>query len=231
MPRRRKTRKPTRPKRRIYRTRRTYRKKRNVPRTLGFPNQKLLKMKYVTNTHLNPGLGSISAHVFRANSIFDPDQTGIGHQPMGHDQIAEFYNHYVVHGAKLTVQFNSFSNSSLSPPVVGILHTDDTSFTTTDPTVLMEQNKGQYRLLAHTYQSRPTTMVSKFSTKKFFNVTDVKDNLDRLGAPIGSNPTEEAYFVVWCGALDNTDDITGVNALITLEYIVSFSEPKEIAQS
>lgn len=34
--------------------------------------------------------------IFNINSIFDPDRSGVGHQPQGRDQYAAFYNRYRV---------------------------------------------------------------------------------------------------------------------------------------
>lgn len=192
----------------------------------------LARLRYCTGIELSPGtLGTLGYHLFRANSCHDPDHTGTGHQPMSWDEYSELYNHYVVLGSKITVQFTSQAASTLSPPVVGIFISDDTTHSTSGITTLIEQNRCRYRMLAHSYYQKPTTMVSRFSTKKFFNVTDVKDNLDRLGAPIGSNPSEEGYFVVFCGDSNEGEDISGVYGLVTIEYIVAFSEPKELAQS
>ena len=40
------------------------------------------------------------------NSLFDPDQTGTGHQPYYFDQFAALYNRYTVLGSKLTAEFS-----------------------------------------------------------------------------------------------------------------------------
>jgi len=47
------------------------------------PNRYICKMKYAT--HVNTT--ATGAYVFRINSLFDPDNTGIGHQPYGYDNL------------------------------------------------------------------------------------------------------------------------------------------------
>lgn len=216
----------------IKKKKRTYRRKPKIPLGIHKKTTQIARLRYCEGVELNPGVsGTLSAAVFRANSPHDPNQSGVGHQPMAWDEYSQLYNHYVVLGSKITVQFASNVASTLSPPVVGIFQSDDTTYSTQYITSLIEQNRCVYRMIAHGYQVKPTTLTSKFSTKKFFNVNDVKDNLDRLGAPIGSNPGEEAYFVVFCGDQLEGEDISGVYALCTVEYIVAFSEPKELAQS
>ena len=150
---------------------------------------------------------------------------------MAWDEYIALYNHYVVLGSKITVQFTSKAASTLAPPIAGIFQSDDTTHSTVGVTTLIEQNKSRYRLIPHSYEAKPTTIISKFSTKKFYNVTDVKDNLDRLGAPTNTSPTERAFFIVFCGDSNEGEDISGVYGLVTIEYIVAFSEPKELAQS
>lgn len=218
--------------RKYNRRRKTYRRRPRIPLGIHKRTNQIARLRYCDTIDLDPGVsGTLSTNVFRANSCHDPNQTGVGHQPMAWDEYSELYNHYVVLGSKITVQFAAQAASTMSPPVVGIFQSDDTTFSTSYITSLTEQNRCKYRMIPHGYQVRPTTICSKFSTKKFFNVKDVKDNLDRLGAAIGSNPSEEAYFVVFCGDQAEGEDIAGVYGMVTIEYIVAFSEPKELAQS
>jgi hypothetical protein len=39
---------------------------------------------------------SVADYIFRANSLFDPDRTSGGHQPLGYDQLTPSYNRYRV---------------------------------------------------------------------------------------------------------------------------------------
>lgn len=208
------------------------RRKPTIPLGIHKKANQIARLRYCEGIELNPGAsGSLSTHVFRANSCFDPNQTDTGHQPMAWDEYSELYNHYVVLGSKMTIQATASAASTLSPPVIGIFQSDDTTYATSYITTLIEQNRCVYRMVPHGYQIKTTNLTSRFSTKKFFNVTDVKDNLDRLGAPISASPSEEAYFVVFCGDHAEGEDIQGVYVMVTIDYIVSFSEPKELAQS
>lgn len=64
--------------------------------------------KFVYNdTGFTTTLTSIAAttwHLFRGNSLYDPDYTGVGVQPYGYDQICPaFYTEYCVRAAKISV--------------------------------------------------------------------------------------------------------------------------------
>jgi len=56
-------------------------------------------------------------YVWSHNSIHDPDFTGTGHQPRGHDEWAMFYRRYYVYAARCEV---SIANTGITP-VIAVL--------------------------------------------------------------------------------------------------------------
>lgn len=216
---------PARPyRRRRYPVRRKYRSM-GVP--TGLPTQRLCKLVYVNNTESTSNLGSINFIKYRANSIFDPDYSGVGHQPFGYDQWSILYNHYVVLGSKITVKvINSIPNGT-SPSYMGCYLSDDTSIPYTEAYQLMEAGKGTYRL-NNPGNNRPITFGSRFSAKKYFNVVDVKDN-SRLGASVVADPLEGAIYNVWFQT--GNGSTSTIYLSIRLEFIVSFSEPRDVNTS
>jgi len=192
----------------------------------GMPVQRIAKLRYVETASVSSTLGVLSAYVFYASSIFDPNYTTTGHQPMGRDQWATLFNHYVVLGSKISVKFIP-DNTTTSPMAVGVYLHDDFTVPYTNSNDYIEARRGSYRLQApgqNEQLNRPVT--SYYSAKKFFNVKDVKDNIDRLGAPMAANPAENGFFHVWAQTLDNSTD--SVRFCATIDYIVLFSEPKSI---
>lgn len=73
--------------------------------TDSFPPRINAKFVYGGDIRLNSGVLSLVSNVFRGNSIFDPDWTGIGSQPLGHDQYAALYLRYRVIASKFEVWF------------------------------------------------------------------------------------------------------------------------------
>ena len=80
--------------RRIVRGPRKKRPTVNVNRSLQpFAQRYIAKMKYSEQLKVTgPAGGGLAAYRFNLNSIFDPNRTGFGHQPYGHDQLAGLYN-------------------------------------------------------------------------------------------------------------------------------------------
>jgi len=201
---------------------------------VGFPRNQAVKLRYVESITINPGVAVLGYYYFRANSLFDPNQTGVGHQPMTFDMWAGLYNHYTVIGAKCTVHFVGDHLGTQTGCVFGVALTDDAT-STSDPTTLVENGTSGYRLVTASGVSNATRMprfVKKFSAKKFFSVVNPMDNTSRIGAPVTSNPTEEAYFAVFLGPVPGLgQDIAAYNLMVHIEYYAIFSEPKEQAQS
>lgn len=193
----------------------------------GLPTIKIANLRYVENVSITSTLGAIQRYSFRANSIFDPNFTGIGHQPMGRDIWAQLYNNYVVLGSKITAKFTTTTSAGQNA-AVGVMLDDNASLSYSDYSGYVEARKGSNRMMIGR-EAKPITVVSKFSAKRFFNVVDVKDNIDDLGAVIGNNPNNGAFFNVYYQ--DLTGSTSTINVSVCIDYIVSFSEPHDIAQS
>jgi len=210
------------------RTRRTYRRRPYISNALsGMPKTRRAILRYTEHvTSMTSTTGTLASYVFRANGLYDPNYTSTGHQPMGFDQWAALYNHYVVLGSKMTVKVLP-QETNVSPCVIGTFLTDGSAVPYTTPGSFIEAKRGPYRLFKAT--DRVVSLVQKYSSKKQFNVVDVKDNMDRLGAPVTADPTEEAMFNIWFFTMDLTT--ASLNLFVSIDYIVEFSEPKDMATS
>lgn len=82
--------------------------------------------------------GVLADYSFRLNSLFDPDLTGVGHQPLGRDQMAQFYNRYRVFAASWKI--TTFPTGSAGTLVV-LPSNDATSLASVTPSTIMEQGR------------------------------------------------------------------------------------------
>lgn len=220
-------------KRRAKPKRSTYSKK-NYISPAPFPKQKWLRMRYHTTTQLTCTSGIPSAHNYSCNSLYDPDFTGAGHQPMGYDQMALLYNHYLVAGAKITVKCIPTVPSATGNPIFwGIRVAPTSTFGLTFDSIV-ENKMGRYKLLSNSQSVNSYQVQSKgFSCKKFFNITDIKDNSTMLGANFSNTggPSEQAFFQVFMGSVDAVSSTNTYLFDITIDYIMTCNEPKTLAQS
>ena len=203
---------------------------RNITRNI-VPNSKVVKLRYCTTISRNPALGVASTYIFRANSLFDPDFSSIGHQPMGFDQWATFYDHYTVVGSKITANFMSSNSSATTGSAIVGVYLKDSSAAITDVTTLMEQTNVGYKVMTASAAGQKATVSKGFSTKKFFGIRDIRDNRQLLGAPMSQNPTEDAYFHVFVGPTDGGTDPDTVHIVVTIEFMAILTERKALGQS
>lgn len=192
----------------------------------GMPTVRRAYLRYSDNVSIDSSAGFINKHVFRANGPYDPDVTATGHQPMGFDQWALLYNHMVVVGAKITVK----CMTSVAVDVyqaMGVYISDDLVLPYTSVNGFIEAKRGTWKTV--TTQRNAISMSTNFSTKKFFNITDVKDNVARLGSSTAAVPSEQAYFNLWYQNV--TGGTTTAEFQVVIDYIVDYSEPKDLTQS
>lgn len=198
------------------------------------PASKLVRLKYTEFISLNPPSGSgLVRHIFRANSCYDPNQTGTGHQPLGFDQWAIFYDHYTVVGSQCKAQFMSQGSSgSIDSCVVGI-HLADSSAPLPTTETLLEQPKSKHRMLTNANATQGVTVTKNFSAKKFFGLQSIKDNRGLVGASINANPTEDAYYSVYAAAYDSNLILNPneIKVVVTVDYLVYFTERKTLTGS
>jgi len=200
------------------------------PMKSAFPANRVVKMKYLQNISLTP-TAFIDSYFFRANSIHDPDATGAGHQPMGADQWSTFYKHYTVIGSRISVMNIAMATGGV-PVIFGVTLSDLASTGHTTIEGLMESPKVNWKFQQTAVNGNvPKPAVMHFSAKKWFNLSQIKDNQDRVGGTFGSDPANQTYYHVFAGPTDGTSDLTVQRIVVKITYIVLLSHPRELSQS
>ena len=192
------------------------------------------KLKYVRNFNLTAtGTGDVATHKFYANGIFNPNVTDSAdaHQPMGFDQIKEFYNHYTVIGSKIKVKAIGDSN----PNVLVGCRLADNMYVPGDVADILERGDLSYRHMTHTnasynYPAQRVSLTRKFSAERFFGVKGIIGN-DDYTAPIGQSPQEGAFYNVFVAPISNTEIAGTIQCTVEIEYVVVFTEPKNLMRS
>lgn len=225
--------------RRRRRRRRPYSRRRRysrVPRPVlsGFPTKKLVKLRYVdTGINLDAPAGGMAYTVYRANSVYDPYQLTGGHQPMGYDQWAEIYNKYTVIGSKCTMIFHPTAASNLTPGRFGLMISSDTAGTshyTTINNLLESKLVGSNHRMFGPYDSSAiskSSVVKTFSPRRFFGKADVVDGSANTAA-VTTNPGNEAYYIPWVASIASGQDPSVATFTVQIDYIVQFSDPKNL---
>lgn len=209
------------------------RRRRDIARVPRGPMSRstIVKMRYCDQISLDPAIAGVPAyHYFRCISIHDPDQTGTGHQPLGHDQWAQFYKHYTVLGSKLTCTFVPSGAGALQDSVVAFIRLDKDTTTQPNPTDLTESRDTVYRVVTDSDNGGKVTLSKNFSSKRFFGYNVYKTR-DGTGSNFGSDPNRGAYFQIGAFSLSPTQNASVVLCYVTIQYIVQLTEPVDLAQS
>lgn len=227
-------------KKRAYRPRKRYARRRfNKRRGTNFnaimrgpvARRTLVRMRYCTTVSLDPSIGIVPVHTFRCGSIHDPDYTGVGHQPHGHDTYQALYNHYYVVGSKITA---TFSPNDVQPNtgnmVVGIKLDDDVAQFPSDKNALIEKSDVRYTCVSNGDARGLVTLKSFYSPKKFLGFRKHNRHIE-AGAAFGSDPTENAFFRVFASPINESVDSSSINVQVEISYMVMLTEPRDVQQS
>lgn len=196
----------------------------------------LLPLSYITRHRysgsfsMDASLGVAAVYAFKANGIFDPDDAVGGHSAILYDTLKTLWDHSTVLGSKITVNFVSSANDVGSGATMcGIFLNDDASPITTYDTVI-EQGNGVYGCLTPSDAKSHLRLTKKFSAKQYFGCKDVMDREDLKGTT-NSDPTELCHFVLFNQAMVSSSNPAAVYGNAVIEYIVKWTEPKDISQS
>lgn len=194
---------------------------------VGHPSRIVRKLRFTQYLSLNPGSGSTAANVFRINSCYDPDATGVGAQPRCFDQYcgadtgAGLYKKFVVLGARAKVHF---VNSSLTDPQIVGLAIRNSSTVMTDVNDYQEQGYRRWATMGIEGGSKAQKILNlNFSAKKWFGKSSVTTEKDLEGS-FNLNPTAQAFLHVFASGMNGLDT-AAVECYVTIDYIVMFREP------
>lgn len=202
----------------------------------GFPDRMVTKLRYVDNFNLTGGAGVVGANVFRFNSCFDPDLTGVGHQPMYFDQFAGAvgtgpYSRYRVISAKATVSFMQTSPpavaaTNLGPIVVGLQTGATSGLYATNLSGLCEASNSTWTQLGDKAGgNNMKVLTATYSPRRDLGVATDDDT---VSAAYNGNPSQVFHLIPW--KID-TIGAAAVTALVEIVYTVEFFDRNEVAQS
>ena len=186
----------------------------------------IVKMKYTDLITLSNFAVGQDFHIFRAASIFDPDFTGTGHQPLGHDQWATLYQRYRVLGAKMKATFINQSATITEAEHVGMCIAETTGLGLARD--MAEQTNNRQSLIGPTGNESWTGYLN-CDLAKFEGDPGAKYDKD-YSADMGTNPVRDVFFYIWAQDL-NADDSVEVTCLVEIEYTVRLYDRVDLTRS
>ena len=174
------------------------------------------------------GLASWRAHVYRGNSLNDPDLTGGGHQPMGHDQWAAFYRRYRV--LACYIEYTPAADTDGVVFSTGIIPMNTSTLLST----IQQYEESAYNV-SKAFGNTNATGVTKVSV---YQSTDKQRGMPyngtrmngELSALMNGNPIDQWYFHVFAHADDGSTTWT-VAGTIKITYDVELYDRESLSLS
>lgn len=192
-------------------------------------NETNAKLRWTHNLALDPTTTGIAYNIYRLNSLYDPDLTGTGTQPMGFDQYAAFYTHYEVKAVKIKVTFSGTQQGGGAGALVG-MKVQRGSGPASTQSELLQSFDCQYRAMP--------TCVPERTITKFINIRKwlgIKPGEDArvLSAETTDNPSEDVYLQVFNTNMDPSATVNpqNVHTIVEFTYYVNFRERRSLAES
>lgn len=189
------------------------------------PQRTIVKMKYAEAVQSSL-IAGVANYQFNLNSIFDPNRTGIGHQPYGRDTFETLYNRYRVISCSYvvsTLSNNGFVTQLAVLPANEALVMSSVSEARENPRCkyTIQSPNAPIRLL--TGNVYIPSLVGR--TKAQYMADDCYQ------AQMSASPVEAAILNIFTGLIsdNSTADSNIIN--VTLEYTVEFFDVKHLAQS
>lgn len=194
-----------------------------VPGSVHFvPDRLKMHLTYCANKTVGTGILGVYAQKWNMNSIYDPDRTGGGHQPMGRDQLAVLYNRYIVTGCSYQCVWQP-NGAGMFALTARVGNDEDNN-----PDIDTERENAYTKTafvhhVATAIGSIPNVKLSgKYALEKIYGVSRTKMLSDDLyGATMSNSPSEYAilHTTVWNadGALTNAYGSISVKLVYSVE--------------
>lgn len=195
----------------------------------GFPRVFRTKLVYC-GRHTAPAAVS-DEQLYRGNSLFDPDFTGGGHQPMYFDQLTAVYKKYLVRASKIEVTALNTAASGNSLAYIFLLPNRSSSLLTgvySGPAGLREAPRVKYKII-RTVDSNPVTQIKAYmSSRTVYGKTDF-DHRDSA-ASVTTNPTQGWYWHIVTNTVDNATNLN-IDYDVRITYYVDLYNLEQTAIS
>lgn len=185
----------------------------------GPPDKLRMTLRYIENNFtITSALGANGNYYFSCNSLFDPNRTGGGHQPLYFDQFAALYNHYTVNASECEVWFTNLAGAVVGNVCLAI--SDDTSGAASE--AAFEQRHAISSQITPLSGSRSLVKLkNNWNSDALLGIDSSNDGSNKT--PTGGNPSEESFYqLVFESATGGATD--SVTCRAELHFDTIFSE-------
>jgi hypothetical protein len=165
--------------------------------------------------------------IFRGNSAFDPDQTGVGSQPTGFDQWCGFFGYYRVDKSQISVHANTTELATTQAQYLFTVFPHISLNPGADYETLLGACRGVRSRVINLYTTNQSTVMNCSNRMMYPELLPTNNN---FVAASNANPSFEWY---WHVTVDGSTVATDADILVTgyIDYTVLFIRPGVLAPS
>lgn len=189
-----------------------------------------MKLRYIERIDLaGGGTKNTVDYIMRMNSVYDPNQSGTGHQPYLHDQLAIYWTRYIVRACKWRVDVRQVSGTEryLLWARVGEALSAESSATIGEKMIETGSCKWKWMKPVDTYIGRSgVTSIRGYNKMKKLQTTPDED---QYGAAFGANPSRSINMQF--GTSTDGIETNGFECVVYMTFWVEVREPIAVATS
>lgn len=194
-----------------------------IGKPMPFPIRMVATLRYCETISMLSTLTPLVNINVAANSIYDPNLSGTGHQPYGHDTYAAIYNQYTVLKSRCRFRVGATSNSHFTWGG-GI---EDTVGTTASVDTWMERPTYKSKMQYSTGASDDCLVLYWDRNKRFPS----PDTYRALSAAFGSNPAEIEIFNIVAQTNSAGGTLGQLYCTVEIDYLCEMYEIKDLGDS
>jgi len=163
-------------------------------------------------------------NAFSLNSLYDPDITGVGHQPYGFDQMAALYSNYIVESASIQARFVTPGGTADLCCILALTGQYPVSTTGITVDACAEKSGITTKTLSSSGVNRTAIIsVPRVPIHRSLGLTSSQymNEINTYGAAVGSSPTVQSIVRVNVASYNGTaaEDAT---CQVTITYHAKF---------
>lgn len=207
----------------------------------GFPKRLVMSLPFRTyGYYTTQSLGASDFHTYRLNSLYDPDLTAVGTQPLYFDQITSIsglYRRYLVYRTDVEVVFRNKASSDVQVWCVTDTVDNGAAWTPTQVFSYGERPKWHTKMLETPGTGGPLSRHvyrASFHMASVFGITKSKLYAeDDYSAPFNNNPSKVAFLTtgVCDDPYEQTQGLTCDVEIYMRFHVVFYDNGADPAQS
>lgn len=190
----------------------------------GFPEDLTVRLRYNMFQPISTSNTTGQAvYQFKMNSVYDPDQTGTGHQPLYRDQLYLIYRYAVVTKCHFTINVSTTTISGV------LINAQATTYLATDTDSSTAVERGQTNQ-AFIQLGKPAKLEGDVDMASLFGVLPqaiLTDDLYRHAN--NADPSQLAYLTLYMQ--DTESAASRISMVVTLDMTVNFREVIQVTSS